>query len=117
MGRGRNTSLSRFPVISGGAILPPQWPDRPAIWGMSVERLSNEEQRQLTSLILSRFRYGDLAFYQYELGMLTEDRLESAIRPVTGGLCNWLYRDVWSRMRPNFVSGYREYIDSRVVQC
>ena len=35
--QGRNMALVRFSVVSGGAILPPWWPDRPAIWEMSVE--------------------------------------------------------------------------------
>ena len=34
--RGRNTSLLHFPVVTGDAILPPRWLDRPAISEMSA---------------------------------------------------------------------------------
>ena len=40
MDRGRITALSCFSVVSGGSILPPRWPDRPAIWGMSGKSIS-----------------------------------------------------------------------------
>ena len=52
------------------------------------DSLPEDEQRQRRSMVVARFRYGDLAYYQYELGMLTEERLED-----------------------NFVSSYRQFID------
>ncbi len=75
------------------------------------DSLPEDEQRQRRSIVVARFRFGDLAYYQYELGMLTEERLESAIRPATGPICSWLFLEVWSDMKDNFVSSYRQFID------
>lgn len=79
--------------------------------------LSGSEQQQLRSRTLIVIRYGDLAFYQNELGMLSEDRFESLMRPVSNNACNWVFQDVWSSMRQNFVDGYIEYIDGAIGAC
>ena len=82
-----------------------------------LNTLSSDERRQLRSLHTYRLRYGDLAFYQYELGMLSQDRFESAMRPLTDNVCNELFGQVWSSMKPNFVVGYGEYIESELSRC
>jgi hypothetical protein len=96
--------------------------DRPELVTGEVSRdlfleLSEREQQQLRLRMIGRIRYGDLAFYQYELGMVGEERFESLIRPVTDIACVWVFQDVWSNMRPNFVTEYVEYIDEAVAKC
>lgn len=81
------------------------------------ENLSLPEQRQLRSLSVIRFRYGDVAFYQYELGIITEERFQSIIAPVTNSVCAWINQDEWSRLEPNFVSSYRDFIAEAISGC
>jgi len=83
----------------------------------AFEQLSDTEQRRLRGVVVSRFRFGDLAFYQYEMGMLTEERFESLMRPITNEICKWPFPDVWSGARSNFVSSYSSYIDVHVSRC
>ena len=79
--------------------------------------LSPDERRQLRSLFAYRLRYGDLAFYQYELGMLSPERFESAMGPVIDNMCDELFGEAWAALKPNFVASYREYMESRLAQC
>jgi len=49
-------------------------------------------------------RFGDLAFYEHELGILSDERFESLIRYVTDQACAWAFQDIWSRLNGNFVA-------------
>jgi hypothetical protein len=88
---------------------------RSVVGATSLEDLSDEEARLVVPIMTMMFRHGDLAFYQYEQGMLTENRLESALRPLTNGLCMPLFREFWmKRFRSNFVSTYRDFVDREI---
>lgn len=50
------------------------------------EVLDDADRRQYVSLITSILRYGDMAYYQYEKGLINERRLHSAFSPVRGFL-------------------------------
>lgn len=96
-------------------------PDLALIWqenqDATANSLSREDRERVFQMVNRRLRYGDLAFYQYELGMISEERFESAIRPLAARLCDSLFLDMWSRMKENFVVSYRAYIDQRVGEC
>jgi len=98
-------------------------PDLNAVWFENADAttddgLSREDRERIFQFINARLRYGDLALYQYELGMISEERLESAIRPLTGRLCKKLFSSyLWPRMKENFVPSYRAFIDQRVGEC
>ena len=66
---------------------------------------------------LTLFRLGDLAYYQYQLGLLTEDRMESSAMILTARLCQPEIRDTWERFGKNFAGEYQEFIDQRIAQC
>ncbi len=76
--------------------------------------LSSTEAAQLTATIFYVLRLGDLAFYQYELGMLTDERLESALGWLTTLVCSPLFGEFWSGVRWNFVPSYSEFIDAKL---
>ena len=80
----------------------------------SSEDLSSEEYGQLTALYLLVTRHGDLAYYQYELGMLTEARLESALGALNDWVCTPLFSEFWSNFRQNFTASYRDFVDSKI---
>ena len=79
----------------------------------SWDELSADERADRAALFYLILRHGDMAFYQYELGMLTEDRLESALGPLYGQLCTPTFRGFWEFASDNFAEGYRHFIDER----
>lgn len=83
----------------------------------NTRSLSPEQLQQLRMLNITRLRFGDLAFYQYELGMLNEERFESAVRPLTNVICNDAFAELWAEMKVNFAESYRNYIDTRSSAC
>lgn len=83
----------------------------------NIDSLTGEQQRQFRTLVLTRLRFGDLAFYMLQLGMLDRERFESAIRPLSNDFCNAFFSDIWNGARVNFVESYQAYIDSQIAQC
>ena len=78
------------------------------------ENLSPEDAGEFTAFFYVLLRHGDLAFYQYELGMLTEERLLSALAPLGGQICRPLFGEFWENgARESFSEGYRRLIDER----
>ncbi len=88
-----------------------------ALSGSSSADLTDVEFAALRTYLYLITRHGDLAYYQYERGMLSEDRLESSLAPLIDRLCGALFREFWARNSYNFVPSYREYLDLRVSQC
>lgn len=74
------------------------------------------ERSQADRILFLLVRHADMAFYQYEKGLLSEDRLESAVRPFTSDLDAPLYREFWGRAKGNFVPSFQAYIDSYLGQ-
>ena len=76
--------------------------------------LSPIEQNQGDRILFLLARHADMAFYQYEQGLLSTDRLESAMRPFTADLGAPIYRRFWERAKGNFVPSFRAYIDRKI---
>lgn len=81
------------------------------------ENLSSLEYTPVSNFLFLLTRHADLAYYQYELGMLSEDRLISALRPVSDRWCSALYRDWWASRSYIFAPGYREFVESALNEC
>lgn len=62
--------------------------------------------------LFMRFRHGDMAYFQYERGVIDEDRLRSALNPIRPLLNRPFVQDWWSRRQTSFVASYVEYINS-----
>lgn len=80
------------------------------------ENLSPEQWQQVNNDFIILIRHGDLAFYQFQLGMLTEERLHSVIGPLRYTWCMPMFRRAWAGFRENADSGYREFLDSRIAE-
>jgi len=76
------------------------------------DELTDLEQFRISRAILSRFRHGDMAFFQYQRGAIDEARLRSVIRILNLGNPN--VRDQWNRSQDNFVESYRDYINDLI---
>ena len=80
----------------------------------SLEGLSPAEREQANNAMFMMARHGDMAFYQYELGMLTEERLESALGLLNVSLCRPGFREWWSNVSHLFVASYREFVSAKI---
>jgi len=78
------------------------------------ESMSPIEQNQADRILFLLVRHADMAFYQFEQGLLSQERLNSAVRPFTGDLEAPIYRSFWERVKGNFVPGFQAYVDSQL---
>lgn len=77
--------------------------------------LTPRELNQMNSYLWMLFRHGDMAFYEYDRGVLSRDRLESALAPLISRFeADWMH-EAWERRRGSFTSAYQRFIDSVVV--
>ena len=74
------------------------------------------EKRQARSLLFMRIRQADMAFYQFERGMLSEERLTSAMRPFISDIDDPIFRIFWQEVGPRQPAGFRTYINRRIAE-
>lgn len=79
-----------------------------------LDSLSPVERVQAEGILFLLLRHADMAYYQYELGLLPEDRLESALMPFLAG-DRPVYRAFWEGNRGNFVPSFQAYLDARIA--
>lgn len=74
-----------------------------------------EESNQMHAYLWMLFRHGDMAFYEYDRGVLSRDRLESVLSPISARMGLEVMRDAWEGRRGSFTPGYRRLIDSLLI--
>ncbi len=74
--------------------------------------MSDEDRQRANIYLMTLFRHGDMAYFQYERGAIDEERLKSVLRVVTDRLERPHIRDTWDQVRDRFVPAYRDYIES-----
>jgi hypothetical protein len=82
-----------------------------ALGDVSLDALSPVERRRHVAMVFLMIRHGDMAYLQYERGMLDEDRMYSAMAPLRAWLRYCSTRELWAQNRDNYVPGYRSYVD------
>ena len=78
---------------------------------LGIESPSRVELEQLNGFLWIIFRHGDMAYFQYEQGSISEERMLSAMGPLLGRLNHPYVIKRWHESKYNFVSGYVDYID------
>jgi len=73
------------------------------------------ETQRLNSFLWILFRHGDMAYFQYENGSISEQRMLSAMKPLLLRLENPKILSRWNAVKEAFVPAYRNYIDARVA--
>ena len=68
------------------------------------------DRRRARSVLFFLFRHADMAYYQYERGMLPAARLKSALAPLLDDTPP-LYLSFWQDVKPNFVPEFSIYLD------
>jgi hypothetical protein len=72
------------------------------------------ERRQARSLLYMRVRHADLAFYQYDSGMLTQERLDLALAPLLSDIEKPVVRSFWEEVRSYQMPEFRAYVDANL---
>ena len=95
-------------------------PELRVIWRTVISGSSNEvtrdDEAQVGLFLFTRFRHGDMAYFQYERGAIDEPRMKSAIAPLIALLKYKYVREWWIRNQVNFVAPYREFIDRMIEE-
>ena len=81
------------------------------LWPEDVD-LDLEAYRE-RRLLFILFRHGDTAFFMYERGAISEERLRSALGPVP--IHTVAGREFWKGFKQVFSEGYRDYIDTLIA--
>ncbi len=83
-----------------------------------TEETTDLEDTQVDAYLWLLFRHGDMAFYQYERGLLSAERLRSALNPTTQQLRQPFAQEWWEARKSSFLPEYQNYLDNIIVgQC
>ena len=78
--------------------------------------LTTDETSVMNAFLFLAYRNGDLAYLQYQQGIIDEQRLLSGL----GLLINYLYypwvQAHWERQQEGFVDSYRDYINQLIAE-
>ena len=74
------------------------------------------QRRQARSLLFIRVRQADMAYYQFDRNMLSEERLNSALRPILSGITQPIFKAFWQEVGPNQVPKFRDYINQKIAE-
>lgn len=73
------------------------------------DELTDVEQYRLYRNLFTRFRHGDMAYFQFERGAINEAQLRSVLEVLI--LSNPRVREFWDQRQSFFVESYRDYIN------
>ncbi len=79
-------------------------------------KFNRVQRRQARSLLFMRIRHADMAFYQFDQGMLSEERLNSALRPLLSDSDKPVFRAFWAEVGPLQVPKFRDFLDRRIAE-
>ena len=73
------------------------------------------EATQARRIMFLIVRHADMAYYQFEKGLLPEERLVSAMRPLIADIDRPVFREFWESAKENFVLSFQQYVDSQMT--
>jgi hypothetical protein len=79
----------------------------------TFEDLSEEDRLIYVAHLSGILRNGDALHYQWQQGMLDDDRFNSALLAIVGSIkSNEANRRIWERFKQRYNPGYRSHIES-----
>jgi len=82
---------------------------------VAIDSPSATETQRLNSFLWILFRHGDMAYFQFENGSISEERMLSAMNPLLLRLDNPKILSRWNAVKEAFVPAYSNYIDTRIA--
>ncbi len=92
-------------------------PETYSIANQENSDLDAEEQVIKQNFYFMITRHVDLAFYQFERGTLSQERMEALFGPLRLIVCTNSYRNFWESIPQNFIPTFRKYINNKIDQC
>lgn len=83
----------------------------------SLDELSPEDVESVSSFIIMIIRFSDLAYHQYEQGIIPEELFRSAVGPLSDTICRPAYRQIWTGVSRHFVAGFQDYVNGLITLC
>ena len=83
---------------------------------VKLEAPTDEERQKLTSRLWIIFRHGDMAYFQFESGSISRERMASAMAPFLDRLQYPRVRDFWNEVKWAFVPSFQAYVDDHINQ-
>lgn len=83
---------------------------------VSLEAPTSAEKQKLNSRIWIIFRHGDMAYFQYESGSISEERMTSAMAPLLDRLNYDPVVEHWDNVKWAFVPSFRSFIDENIAK-
>ena len=80
----------------------------------TTDQFTELEQFRFSRMMLQRFRHGDMAYFQYQRGVIDEARLRSVIEVLNLG--DPRVRHEWNSDQNYFVAAYRDYINNLIIE-
>jgi len=80
------------------------------------DALSDIERRKYVVWVISRVRHADMAFFQYERGVIDENRLRSVLSPLQPMMTNPIARNLWEALQDNFVESFRDFMNEFISE-
>ena len=77
----------------------------------------DKERARLEAFLYMVFRHGDLAYRQYDKGLIDRDGLVSVLSPTRSFLNTQIGREVWETLSPSLQSGYVDFVEDVGVLC
>ena len=81
---------------------------------VELDSPSDKQAQMLTNFLWILFRHGDMAYFQFEKGAISEERMKSAMAPLVLRLQYPRVRAHWQETKKAFVPEYQTFIDSKI---
>ena len=81
---------------------------------VAIDFPTKKEIERLNSFLWILFRHGDMAYFQFEQGAISEERLVSAMTPMLVRLRFPVVKARWLEIEEAFVPSYREYVRKEI---
>lgn len=105
--------IAQIATLNALSIENPQFAAIHARWNAGDTLLTPGELNQMGAYFWLLFRHGDLAFHQFERGLIGRQQLRSALGPVLSRIDNDLgFDQEWESRRQNFSPTYQAFVDS-----
>ena len=76
---------------------------------------SGDERVLATIFLANNIRHGDMAYYQYERGLIDKERLDSILGVMYNNITMSKHAmSVWDSLSPNFTPEYIAYVNDRL---
>lgn len=87
------------------------------IRGATLADMDSDDRARALAYMYIQLRFGDMAFHQFELGLISEARLESALAPLKAYSCYAIFQEYWSNRKSAFVEPFQDLLDQKIAAC